>query len=79
MCATDRSVVAAAIAAAVCRDALSAMEDLDGVLGVAHVDLLAGIAIRHRVVVAGQFGVVIDANASAFPLGKLVWPLGQWP
>ena len=73
----DRGVVATASAFAVGGDALAAMEDLDGVGRVAHVDLFARVAVRHRVIVLIEFDVIVRPDARDLPISVLIGLLGQ--
>ncbi len=47
-------------------------EDLHGLGGEAHLDLLAHELVRHAVAVAVDLDMVVDVHASLCPLGKLV-------
>ena len=54
------------------RDALAAMQHLDGIGAVAQGDLAAHQRVRHRVVVAVEFDVVVDVHARLLPLAEPV-------
>ena len=60
-------------------NALAAMEDLDGVGRVAHVDLFARVAIRHRVIVLVKLDVIVRPDTCDLPLRVLIGLLGQGP
>ena len=76
----DRSVMAAAIALRVRRNALTAQEYLDGRLRVAHIDLLAGMTVRDGVKVFVELDVVIDVfcgrpQKTSCVVQRFLWPL----
>ncbi|MGF6735915.1 transposase [Paraburkholderia youngii] len=58
---------------------MTAQEDLDSCLRIAHVDLLPGVAVRDRVIVLVELDVVIDAHTRNFPLCILIRPFWQRP
>ncbi len=53
-------------------NALALLEDLHAGGGRAHLDLLAGIAVGHRVVVPVELDVVVDAHGGDLPLRELI-------
>ncbi len=53
------------------------VEDLDAAIGDARPELLFGQRIGHRVIVLGDFHVVVEAGAALFPFGILVGLRGQ--
>jgi hypothetical protein len=68
----DGGVPAAAVVAHMTGDARAAMEELDGARRQPAIDLLAGKAVGHRVVVADELDVVVDADPDDLPFGELV-------
>jgi hypothetical protein len=53
-------------------DALALLEDLHDGGGEAHIDLLTGIAVGHRVVVPVELDVVVDAHRGHLPRRELI-------
>src|SRR6266851_6890157 len=62
-------VAAAGTAQQVTSDALAFVEQLDGALGNARLDLLAQQAVRHRVVMAVDVDMIVERDAALAPLG----------
>ena len=58
------------VGAHVAGDALSAVEELDGALGVSGVELAPDEGVRDGVVVAFELDVIVDVHADLFPLGE---------
>ena len=73
----DRCVPSLEGAVKMAGQARPAMEHLHRRGGRAHVHLLAGVLARHRVVVAADLDVVVDADPRQLPLGVLVGLLGH--
>ena len=74
-----RRVPALERAAHMAGDPAAAMEQFDDRHRQAHINLLAGKAVRHRVVVAGDIDMVVDADTGHLPLGKLIARRRQRP
>ncbi len=55
------------------------MEQLDDAGGQADIDLLPCEAVGHRVVMADDLDVVVDADSYYLPFGELVAACRQWP
>ena len=70
-------VPAAGAAQQMAGDALSPVEQLDGALGDARLELLAQHAMRHRVVMAIDVDVVVEADPALTPLGVDVGSTGK--
>ena len=68
----DRGVTPIAGGAHVGRNPFAFVEDLDAAIGDTRPELLFGQGMRHRVVVLGDFHVVVEAGAALFPFGVLV-------
>ena len=68
----DRGVPAAAVVAHMTGDTRATMEELNRAHRQPAIDLRAGEAIRHRVVVADELDVIVDADPDDLPLGELV-------
>jgi len=73
------AVTPTSIAALMGRDALGAMEHLDGTAGDAHVDLGTDQRVRHRVKEAIKFDMIIGPDARQAPFSELVVGLRQGP
>ena len=58
------------------RDPFVFVEDLDAAIGDARPELLFGQGMRHRVIVLGDFHVVVEAGAALFPFGVEVGRAG---
>ena len=74
-----RRVPAAKGTAHMAGDAASAMKQLDRRCGETDIDLLAGEAERYRVVMAGDFNVIVDTDRRHLPLGEFVSGFRQGP
>ena len=68
----DGRVLVIAAHAHVRGDPLALKEDLDGPRGQPRVDLGAGEAMRHAVIMGGDLDVIIDADAAGAPFRELV-------
>ena len=75
----DRGVMAAALALRMRGYTLTAQEDFDSCLRMAHVDLLACVAVRDRVIVLIELDVIVDADTRNLPLCVLIRPFWQRP
>src|SRR3546814_16590174 len=64
-----RRMPAISAATHVHRDAFAAEKDLDGARGEAGLDLAAGEAMRHRVMVVIDGDMVVEPDPAALPLG----------
>ena len=71
------AVTATSIAALMGRDALGAMEHLDGTAGDAHVDLGTDQRLRHRIKEAIKFHMIIGPDARQAPFSELVAVSGR--
>ena len=67
------------MSAQVTGDALPAVEELDGALGVSGVELVPDEGVGDGVVVALEFDVIVDVHADLFPLGEDVGLGAQRP
>ena len=52
---------------------LTFMEDLDGALGDPGPELLPRQGVGHRIVMLGEFDMVVEAGAALLPFGVLIW------
>ena len=68
----DRGVAPIAWGAQVDRDPFALVEDLDAAIGDPRPELEFGQGMGHRVIVLGDFDMVIEAGAALFPFGVLV-------
>ena len=68
----DGGVSAPGLAADMTGDAGAAVKQLDGAGRQPGIDLLPGKAVGHRVVMAHEFNVIVDAHLEQLPFSKLV-------
>jgi len=73
----DGGVPAAQRTADMAGNPLAALKHLDGGRGHPHVDLLPDETERHRVVMAGDFDALVDADRGHLPFGKFIPLAGQ--
>ena len=68
----DRGVTPIAGRAQVDRDPLALVEDFHAAIGDTRPELEFGQGVGHRVIVFGDFHVVVEAGAALFPFGVFV-------
>jgi hypothetical protein len=68
----DRGVPTASVVPGMAGDAGTAVKQFDGRRRQPTIDLLASKAVGHRVVVADDLDVIVDADPDHLPFGKLV-------